>query len=99
MTDDWTRVNNILAEVLELPETKRTAFVSEACIGANKQPLAPIRDNGFDNLLPTLSVAPGDSDRRSLACEALRSGTADPGGSSGYQSYLSFQPHILALLI
>jgi hypothetical protein len=74
-------------------------LVSEACIGANKQGLAAIRDNGLDNLLSTLGIAPGDSDRRPLACEALGSGTADPGGPSGYQGYLSFQPHILTLLI
>ncbi|MHC4216817.1 MAG: tetratricopeptide repeat protein [Planctomycetota bacterium] len=31
MADDWTRVNDILAEALERPEAQRAAFVSEAC--------------------------------------------------------------------
>jgi hypothetical protein len=74
-------------------------IISEAHIGANKQGFAAIRDNGLDKLLATLGAAPGKSDRRPFACEALCSGAADPGGPSGYQGYLSFQPHILTLLI
>jgi hypothetical protein len=87
-----------LAEAYEGLFDRPATLVSEAHIGADEQGLAAIRDDSLDHLLPTLGIAPGDSDRRSLACEAHGSGAADSRGSPGYQGYLSFQPHALSLI-
>ena len=85
-----------LAEAREGVIDCAATVIGDADVGADEEGLSAIPNDGLDNLLYALGVTPGDSDRRTLACEALGSGTADPGGSSGDQVYPSLQPHDLA---
>jgi hypothetical protein len=82
-----------LAEALQGSFDCSAALVSEAHIGADEEGLTAILNDGLDDLVPALGIAPGDGDGRSFACEALGRGPADSRRPARYQCYFSIQPH------
>ncbi len=61
MADDWTRVNDILAQALERPEQQRAAFVSEACGGDELLQAKVVRLMALDDRAAAFVGAPADA--------------------------------------